>query len=101
VLAVEAAGELDRAASARPARSASRTASALSTGRLPGAPEHTGHTCVLGLAPNSEAQPQKSFELVPSWQCTSSPITVRHSEACAGWTLTESWPWEAVGGGGG
>src|SRR3954466_546565 len=62
-----------------PARIAIDTALSLSAGSAPGSPRHTGHTWVLGGAPNAVEQPQKIFVRVRSCACTSRPITVSHS----------------------
>ena len=61
--------------SARPMRIADSIALALATGSEPGSPMHTGHTCVLGSAPNSVGHPQNILVAVPSSTCTSRPIT--------------------------
>src|SRR5262247_4011127 len=61
--------------SASPARTAYSTLFRFRTGRTPGMPRQTGQTWVFGDAPNFVGQPQKIFESVRSWQCTSSPIT--------------------------
>ena len=61
--------------SASPMRMADSTAAWLSTGSDPGSPRHTGHTWVLGSAPNSLAHPQNILVAVDSSTCTSSPIT--------------------------
>src|SRR5712671_2309922 len=60
---------------ALPARMAIVTAPPLSAGSAPGSPRHTGHTCVLGGAPNAVEQPQKILLLVRSCAWTSRPIT--------------------------
>ena len=54
---------------------ADSTAVWLSTGSDPGRPRHTGHTWVLGSAPNLLAQPQNILVAVDSSTCTSSPST--------------------------
>src|ERR1022692_1421988 len=54
---------------------ANSTAFALSTGKAPGNPRHTGQTLVLGAEPNWLAQPQKALVAVSSCTWTSSPIT--------------------------
>jgi hypothetical protein len=54
---------------------ADSTADWLSTGKDPGRPRHTGHTCVLGSPPNSFVHPQNIFVAVESSTCTSMPIT--------------------------
>ncbi len=54
---------------------ADSTAAALTTGSAPGMPRHTGHTCVLGSAPNSVGHPQNILVAVPSSTCTSMPRT--------------------------
>ena len=59
-------------------RIASSTACLLRTGNEPGRPRHVGHTLVFGSSPNMFGQPQNSFVLVLSSQCTSSPITISH-----------------------
>ncbi len=56
-------------------RIADSTATAFTAGSAPGSPRHTGHTWVLGAAPNSVGQPQNIFVTVPSSTCTSSPST--------------------------
>src|SRR5262245_54222128 len=61
--------------SASAARIASSTAARFSTGSAPGSPRHTGHTCVLGGAPNVVLQPQKIFDAVRSWAWISRPMT--------------------------
>src|SRR5688572_22059010 len=61
--------------SPRAARTPSSTACRLSTGRAPGSPRHTGHTCSFGSAPNSLTLPQKSLVAVLSWTWISSPMT--------------------------
>jgi hypothetical protein len=38
----------------------------------------TAHACVLGGAPNAVAAPENIFELVESWACVSSPMTISH-----------------------
>ncbi len=45
---------------------ADSTATALTTGSEPGSPRHTGHTWVLGSAPNLLAQPQNILVAVDS-----------------------------------
>src|SRR3569833_2806944 len=70
--------------SAKAPRSASSTAWRLRTGNAPGSARHTGQTFVLGGAPNASAQPQKILVRVPSWQCTSSPITGSYFAICSG-----------------
>src|SRR5437763_13516480 len=62
-----------------PVRDVRRNASSLATGRTPGRPRQTGHTWVLGGAPNSLTQPHHIFDLVLSWTCVSSPITASYS----------------------
>ena len=54
---------------------ADSTPFALTTGRAPGRPRHTGQTWVLGSAPKVVAQPQNIFVAVPSSTWTSRPIT--------------------------
>src|SRR4029077_11570480 len=49
--------------------------SRFSTGRAPGSPRQTGQTFVFGGGPKPVAQPQNIWVRVPSWTCTSSPIT--------------------------
>ena len=56
-------------------RIADSTAVWLSTGNDPGRPRHTGHTWVLGSAPNLLAQPQNILVAVDSSTCTSRPST--------------------------
>ena len=46
------------------------------TGRVPGWPRHTGHTLVLGSAPNSFRHPQNILVRVESSTWHSRPITV-------------------------
>src|SRR5258705_9850133 len=58
------------------ARAAILTASPFGIGSGPGNPRHTGHTCVLGGAPNAVEQPQNIFDLVRSCTWVSRPITV-------------------------
>src|SRR5712671_1792375 len=60
---------------ALPARMAIVTTPRLSAGSAPGSPRHTGHTCVLGGAPNAVEQPQKILLFVRSCAWTSSPMT--------------------------
>src|SRR5262250_1557112 len=60
---------------ASPMRIVASMAARLATGRLPGRPRQTGHTWVLGVAPNSVGQPQNIFVRVPSSTCVSSPMT--------------------------
>src|SRR5580658_2463049 len=60
---------------ARAAWMAISSARPFNTGSAPGSPRQTGHTFVLGGAPNPVAQPQKIFVRVLSWTCTSRPIT--------------------------
>ena len=52
---------------ASPARMVNSTTFWLSTGKTPGMPRHTGHTWVLGGAPNLVEQPQKILDSVRSW----------------------------------
>ncbi len=59
---------------------ADSTAASLSTGSDPGSPRHTGHTCVLGSAPNSLAQPQNILVAVDNSTWTSMPITGSYRE---------------------
>src|ERR1700752_93338 len=61
--------------SASPIRIADSTAASFSTGSEPGSPRHTGHTWVLGSAPNVVAQPQNILVAVDSSTCTSRPST--------------------------
>src|SRR5689334_1028137 len=61
--------------SAMEAFTAMATASRFSTGSAPGIPRQTGQVCAFAGAPNFVEQPQKIFECVSSWQCTSSPMT--------------------------
>ena len=56
-------------------RMADSTAVPLTTGSEPGSPRHTGHTWVLGSAPNVVEQPQNIFDAVLSSMWTSRPIT--------------------------
>ena len=56
-------------------RIADSTAFSLTTGSAPGSPRQTGHTCVLGSAPNSVAQPQNILVAVLSSTWTSRPMT--------------------------
>ncbi len=46
---------------------ASSTTFLFKTGNTPGMPMQTGHTWVLGGAPNAVEQPQKILLLVNSW----------------------------------
>ena len=61
--------------SASPIRIADSTPTSLTTGSAPGSPRHTGHTCVLGSAPNAVAHPQNILVAVLSSTWTSSPST--------------------------
>src|SRR3989338_3644823 len=63
---------------ARPNLQAIRTASAFSTGRVPGMPRSTRLAWVLGSAPKVVALPEKIFDWVLSCAWISSPITVSH-----------------------
>src|SRR5690625_4878952 len=63
---------------ASPSMTAWRTASALSTGRVPGMARSAAQAWRLGSAPKAVAAPENSLERVVSWTCTSSPITVSH-----------------------
>ena len=56
-----------------------RIASRLGTGNEPGWPRQTGHTFVLGGAPNSARQPQNIFVWVSSSTWHSSPMTASTS----------------------
>ena len=56
-------------------RMADSTAASLRVGSAPGSPRHTGHTWVLGSAPNVVEQAQNIFVAVDSSTCTSSPST--------------------------
>ena len=69
------------------ASTANSTARLLSTGSAPGSPRQTGHTFVLGGAPNCVEQPQKILVCVSNWTCTSSPITGSYSWRKADETL--------------
>src|SRR2546425_5364855 len=64
----------------QPSASAPRTARPIAapfaTGSAPGSPRQTGHTCVLGGAPNAVEQPQNILERVRSCTCVSSPMIV-------------------------
>ena len=51
---------------ARPKVSAIRSASRLSTGRVPGRPKSMAHASVFGSAPNAVPAPEKIFERVAS-----------------------------------
>ena len=55
-----------------------RTASALSTGRVPGIARSIRLAWVLGSAPKVVALPEKIFDWVASCAWISSPITVSH-----------------------
>src|SRR4051794_22527113 len=70
------------------------TACRLTTGNAPGSPRQTGQTFVFGAAPNSTGQPQKILVFVPSWTCTSSPMTgsyfVRMESAAAAKAMFDS-----------
>ncbi|MNG12523.1 hypothetical protein D3C84_961390 [compost metagenome] len=66
------------ASMARPNLQAMRTASAFSTGRVPGMPRSTRLAWVLGSAPKVVALPEKIFDWVLSCAWISSPITVSH-----------------------
>src|SRR6266446_10241303 len=82
-----------------PARTAISTAARFSAGSAPGRPRHTGHTCVLGGAPNAVEQEQKILLWVSSCACTSSPMTGSQSWmlmappglAASGWRLLLAW----------
>ena len=56
-------------------RIADSMALALTTGSAPGSARHTGHTWVLGSAPNSVGQPQNILVAVLSSMWISRPIT--------------------------
>src|SRR6185369_6531518 len=56
-------------------------ASSSSTGSEPGCAVQTGQMREFGSPPKPASQPQKSFVLVASWQCTSSPITGSNAAA--------------------
>src|SRR3954452_5442481 len=56
-------------------RIAASMAASLRTGSAPGRPRQTGHTWVLGSAPNSVGQPQNILVAVLSSTCTSRPST--------------------------
>src|SRR5699024_3012851 len=60
---------------ARPILIAHSTACPLTTGNAPGRPMHTGHTWLLGSAPNAVGQPQNILVAVCSSTCTSMPMT--------------------------
>ena len=62
--------------SARPARMANSTTRLFSTGSAPGMPRQTGHTWVLGSAPNSVEQEQNALVFVFNSAWTSRPMTV-------------------------
>src|SRR4051812_27575869 len=66
--------------SASAMRTAIRTASASSTGNDPGNPRQTGHTLVLGGAPNEVEQPQNTLVRVRSCAWTSRPMTASNSD---------------------
>src|SRR3990170_6994509 len=59
-------------------RIANSTAFLLRTGKTPGRPRQTGQVWELGASPNRVLQPQKIFDAVRSWACTSSPITASY-----------------------
>ncbi len=61
--------------SASPRRIALSTAFSFTTGREPGKARQTGHTCVLGSAPNAVGQEQNILEAVPSSMWVSRPST--------------------------
>src|SRR4029077_3588678 len=66
---------------ASPILTASRTASLLSTGSVPGYPSVTGLICVLGSAPKVVLSEQNNFVFVRSCACTSRPMTVSYFES--------------------
>src|SRR5712691_4656474 len=66
---------------ALPALMAISTAARFREGSAPGNPRQTGHTCVLGGAPNAVGLAQKIFERVSSCACTSRPMTGSKSAA--------------------
>ena len=61
--------------SANPIRIADSTALRFRVGSEPGSPRQTGHTWVLGSAPNVVEQPQNIFVAVDNSTWTSSPST--------------------------
>ncbi|MCY1179659.1 hypothetical protein D9M73_200680 [compost metagenome] len=66
------------ASMARPNLQAMRTASSLSTGRVPGIARSTRLAWVLASAPKVVALPENIFDWVESCAWISSPITVSH-----------------------
>src|SRR5438876_11532368 len=70
-----------RQPNALPALTAISTTARFKAGSAPGRPRQTGHTCVLGGAPNAVGQAQKIFERVRSCACTSRPMTGSKSAA--------------------
>src|SRR5690606_11182990 len=90
---------------ASPAFTASSTARALRVGSVPGSPRQTGHTWVLGSAPNAVEQPQNTFDAVLSSAWISRPMTVSYfpvvslatSTATGGHLLAEAPPGGAGG----
>lgn|SRR5580698_8350327 len=80
------------------ARVANSTAFRLSTGKAPGSPRQTGHTCEFGGAPKRVEQEQKIFETVSNCTWTSSPITGSYfaskcSEMAAGVAISRNYSW--------
>src|SRR5665213_4564027 len=61
---------------ARPNFTAIPTVAWFSTGRTPGYPSSTRFACEFGGAPYAVGDAEKIFDLVASWACTSSPMTV-------------------------
>jgi hypothetical protein len=64
---------------AKPSLIANSTARRFKTGRDPGCPVHTGHVNELGSSPKAVEHPQKIFDFVRSWACTSRPMTGSYS----------------------
>src|SRR4029453_7761445 len=65
--------------SASAARIPSSTARQFNTGKAPGRPRQTGHVFAFGSSPKRVEHPQKIFDSVLSWACTSSPMIVSQS----------------------
>ena len=63
---------------ASPKRTAICTTARFSTGSVPGSPSTTGSVCSLGSAPNAADEPEKIFDRVASWTCTSRPMTASY-----------------------
>src|ERR687886_2880212 len=75
---------------ASPIRTALSRARWFSTGREPGSPRQTGHTWLLGSAPNSVGQPQNILVAVLSSTCTSSPSTGSKAATASSYGRTAS-----------